>query len=63
VHATYLPNKVIAGSAGDADTSALPLLRGKRMIEGKPTAYVCVKYLCKKPVQDPAALAAQLAGE
>jgi uncharacterized protein YyaL (SSP411 family) len=63
VHATYLPNKVIAGAAGDADTSALPLLRGKRMIEGKPTAYVCVKYLCKKPVQDPAALAAQLAGE
>ena len=41
-------------------TQNMPLLKGKAMIEGKPTAYVCRDYACRAPVDTPEALAAQL---
>jgi uncharacterized protein YyaL (SSP411 family) len=43
------------------DLSAeLPLFEGRRMIDDKPTAFVCKNYACELPVTDVRALAAQL---
>ena len=28
----------------------IPLLRGRPMLDGKPTAYVCENFSCKQPV-------------
>lgn len=38
----------------------LPLLEGRGMVDGRPTAYVCQHYVCQLPVTDPEALAKQL---
>ena len=63
VFATYLPNKVVTGRYSEEPTTDLesPLLQGKTMINNKPTAYVCVQYICKEPVTDTEALVKQLA--
>ncbi len=61
VWSRYLPNKVVAQTRGDAgDAEIVPLLRGRTLIGGRPTAYVCENYACRRPVNDPAELAAQL---
>jgi uncharacterized protein len=58
----YLPNVITVRSRPeDAAEADLPLLQGKTMIDGRPTAYVCERYTCRTPVTDPSALAAQLA--
>jgi uncharacterized protein YyaL (SSP411 family) len=51
-------NLVVAASA-DPDGSAVPLLAGRAMIDGRPTAYLCRNFACRLPVTDPAALAAE----
>ncbi len=55
----YLPNRVLVGSDGPAG-SALPLLAGRDRIDGQAAAYVCESYVCRLPVTEPGALAAQL---
>ena len=55
----YLPNKVVALSAG-GDAGRITLLKGKTLIDGSPAAYVCENHTCQRPVTDPEALAAQL---
>ncbi|MBI1894262.1 MAG: thioredoxin domain-containing protein [Candidatus Rokubacteria bacterium] len=56
----YLPNLVVAGGAEGGETEGIPLLEGKRALEGKATAYLCERYACQAPTTDPAAFAAQL---
>jgi hypothetical protein len=51
-------NLVVAVST-DPDASAVPLLDGRTMIDGRPTAYLCRNFACRLPVTDPAALAAE----
>jgi hypothetical protein len=51
-------NLVVAVSA-DPDASAVPLLAGRTMIDGRPTAYLCRNFACRLPVTDPAPLAAE----
>ncbi|RMG44914.1 MAG: thioredoxin domain-containing protein [Acidobacteria bacterium] len=51
LHAAYLPNVTVA--AGPPDTKGIPLLAGKEMIGGEPTAYVCEQGVCKLPTTDP----------
>lgn len=49
---TYLPNKVVVGAIGAADAAAakmIPLLADRKAIDGKPTAYVCENFVCKRP--------------
>lgn len=60
----YLPNKVVVMSEpGDTRAAALlPLLVDRPMIEGKATAYVCERFVCKQPVTTVGELAAQLGG-
>lgn len=60
VYAQYRPNKLVAVRSPDAPESDNPLLSGRTMLDGKPTAYVCRDYVCQRPVTDPAALAEQL---
>jgi hypothetical protein len=38
----------------------MPILAGKTLIDGVPTAYVCRNYTCDKSLKDPAALAERL---
>jgi uncharacterized protein YyaL (SSP411 family) len=53
---------VLVGADGESDaaSSGLPLLEGRGMVNGRPTAYVCENYACKLPVTEAEALAAQL---
>jgi len=61
VVARYLPNVVLAladpaNPAGDS----VPLLRGRQPEGGEPTAFVCERFTCKRPVTTPEDLAEQL---
>jgi len=50
LYAKFNPNKVIAfGTTGSLD---FPLVEKKKMIAGKPTAYVCEDKVCKLPTND-----------
>ncbi len=61
----YLPNSVVAlGEPDDGRVrEAIPLLADRPMTGGKPTAYVCQRFLCKAPVTDPEDLAQQLGSD
>ena len=61
----YVPNKVVALArpADAAHTDAPPLIKGKKLVDGKPTAFVCRNYKCEKPVTTPAELAEQLTAQ
>jgi uncharacterized protein YyaL (SSP411 family) len=56
----YLPNRAVAGASGPVANGMSPLLDGRDLVDGKPTAYVCENYACQMPVTEAAALAAQL---
>jgi uncharacterized protein YyaL (SSP411 family) len=58
----YLPNKVVAqANPGDLKSAQLvPLLRERPQVGGKPTAYVCEHFTCKKPATSAEELASQL---
>ena len=47
----------------EVDAQAWPLLSGRTMLEGKPTAYVCRNMVCRLPVNRVEDLAKQLEGE
>ena len=57
----YQPNRVVVGAAaGSPGAAGLPLLTDRGAVDGKPTAYVCRRYVCQLPVTEPDALARQL---
>jgi uncharacterized protein len=60
----FLPNHVLAVADVDDEGSReeLALLLERPKVEGRPTAYVCERFVCKLPVTDPEALAQQLMG-
>lgn len=55
---TYLPNRVLALLDPARPDAALdtPLLSGRGLVDGRPTAYVCRNYACHAPVTSPEAL-------
>jgi uncharacterized protein YyaL (SSP411 family) len=55
----FRPNLVLA-IADDSAASVVPLLAGRELIDGRPTAYLCRDFACRLPVTDPAALREQL---
>jgi uncharacterized protein YyaL (SSP411 family) len=63
VHGTYLPNRALTMSDPDgADAVPVPeAARGKTMMGGRPTAYVCRQFTCSAPLTEPTALRALLA--
>ena len=63
VNEGFSPNKVAAflpadaGDTGGADREkAVPLLAGKKALEGKATAYLCENFTCREPLTDPDAV-------
>jgi uncharacterized protein YyaL (SSP411 family) len=62
IYSRYLPNKVLAlMEPGDESAiESIALLRGRKQIDNKPTAYVCQDYVCRAPVNTPEQLAAEL---
>ncbi|HWO94438.1 MAG TPA: thioredoxin domain-containing protein [Dehalococcoidia bacterium] len=60
VRATFDPNRVLAGAPAPVDHAPSPLLAGRTMLDGAPSAYVCENYACQMPVATPEALAEQL---
>ncbi len=54
----YAPNQVVVGA--EEGHGGLPLLEGKRVENGKPTAYVCRDRTCRAPVTDAAGLMREL---
>jgi uncharacterized protein YyaL (SSP411 family) len=55
--APFQPNAVVAvGPSED-----VPLLAGKRLVNGRPAVYVCERFTCRQPVTEPEALADVLA--
>jgi hypothetical protein len=57
IHSAYRPFLV---SAAGSQASEPPLLAGRLMLGGKPSAYVCQNFVCKNPVSEPEKLADQL---
>jgi uncharacterized protein YyaL (SSP411 family) len=62
VREAYLPNRVILSldSARPENSIRSPLLEGRGLLDGKPAAYVCRGYVCKRPVASASELAARL---
>ncbi len=58
IHAEYRPNKVVVRAEGPGADFAgrIPLLAGRGMVDGKPTAYVCRNYACERPITEPSEL-------
>ena len=57
----YLPNKVVVLSEQlNENSELLPLLQDRKLIDGKPTGYVCENSVCQKPVVTIEELRAQL---
>ncbi len=59
VRGAFRPHLVVAGGDG-ADAGGVPLLAGRRPLDGRATAYVCERFACRAPVCEPAALEALL---
>ncbi len=59
----YRPSVVVAYATGEEtqEDPRLPLLQGRKMTDGKATAYVCEHFTCSLPVTDAEALRQQLA--
>jgi uncharacterized protein len=57
----YQPFRVLA-SAPEPEASAVPLLRDRFALGGRPTAFVCRSFACRQPVHEPEALEALLVG-
>ena len=54
----YLPCKILACSS---TKMALPIIEGKKMVNGKPAIYICKNYTCKEPITDESRLRDSLA--
>ena len=51
------PTVVLAVGPGDGSPTAVPLLKDRTALQGRPTAYVCRGFACERPVTEPAELA------
>lgn len=57
---TFVADTDSDGTVHAAAAAAVPLLVGRRAVDGGPAAYVCRAMLCRAPVTDPAAVTAEL---
>ena len=59
VDGRYRPNLIVAAGE-EAAADAVPLLAGRRRIDGQATAYVCRRFVCRLPVTEVVELLDQL---
>ena len=59
-NARFLPNRVVAHQ--ESSGSALPLLAGKTLVNGRAALYVCRNFACQAPVTEAEAVGAALDG-
>lgn len=61
----FLPNRVVSvvsqGDELDRHATIIPLLKHKRALQNRATAYVCEQGFCELPTHDPAVFARQIA--
>jgi uncharacterized protein len=55
VRSRLRPHVVLAGGPGPSET--VPLLAGRTPVDGRPAAYVCERFSCRRPVTSPDELA------
>lgn len=61
VFTNFLPNRIVVSQAdGDSEISKFAILKGRKLMNGKPVAYVCRNYTCNFPTNDPDELVYQL---
>jgi uncharacterized protein YyaL (SSP411 family) len=56
----YRPFQVVSLEAPSAQSSAVPLLRDRGLVDGQPAVYVCRDFTCQAPATQPEGLRAQL---
>jgi uncharacterized protein YyaL (SSP411 family) len=56
----YYPRLVMAAADFPPDEGSPALLMERPLINGKPTAYICQDFVCRQPVNDPAAMIEQV---
>ena len=59
VRSSFRPNLVLAG--GPEGSKRPELMVERTAVDGRPAAYVCERFACRRPVTEPDALAAELA--
>ena len=56
----YTPNLLLVGGPEGKGADVTPLLQDRPLLDAKPTAYVCERFLCQAPTTDPAELLTQI---
>jgi uncharacterized protein len=56
----YTPNLLLAAAPEGIGGDVTPLLQDRHLIDGRPTAYVCERFLCQAPTTDPQELLSQV---
>jgi hypothetical protein len=52
IYGRYVPNKTLVLVDGAGSGYVPAAAKGKRSLDGKPTAYVCHDFTCSQPVTD-----------
>ena len=58
VKQAYLPCKILSSTSTKMN---LPILKGKKQVNGKPAIYICKNYTCKEPITEESVLRETLA--
>ena len=51
--AGYRPHQIIVFGEPGVEPATVPILEGRGLIDGRATAYVCVDFVCQRPVTEP----------
>ena len=51
--AGYRPHQIIALGEPGGGPATVPILEGRGLVDGRATAYVCVDFVCQRPVAEP----------
>ncbi|MDE2485314.1 MAG: DUF255 domain-containing protein [candidate division NC10 bacterium] len=56
----YLPNRIIAHHDPTEGEPTVPMVKGKGLVNGRATLYICRNFTCQAPITDPAQVAEAL---